>query len=470
MTIPVVMTTAGRTPQTAAALLSQLIAAVTATNPGYTANLPASLIEDISSTDVGALLICDSAVSELINSMTPYGANAFLLTQLGVLLGIPLGLNSNTSANVVFTGTPGYIISPGFTVSDGANQYTVVDGTVIGVGGTSTSTFVLAVNSGSFAVPANSITQIITSVPSGISLTVTNPLAGAPGLGTETEESYRTRVQDANLASAQGTPRFLRTLLGKIPGVTPNLVSVLQQSNGLWEVIVGPGGDANAIAFAIYQAIFDINQLTGSTLQATAITAANPGVVTTNLNHGYITGRVVTITGSANANYNGTFTATVIDEKTFSIGANTSAFGAYTGGGVVTPNLRNVVASLIDYPDTYTIPYVVPPQQTVTMTVLWNTTAVNFVNSSAVAQLAAPAIAAYVNGLAVGVPMNLFELQAVFQTAVASVLPAQLLTRMAFTVSINGVVTAPTAGTGVISGDPESYFSTTSASISITQG
>ncbi len=67
-TIPVALTTAGRVNQTPAALLTQLLASVATMAPGYTANLPGSLVEDISSTDVAALVICDQFVTELINS------------------------------------------------------------------------------------------------------------------------------------------------------------------------------------------------------------------------------------------------------------------------------------------------------------------------------------------------------------------------------------------------------------------
>jgi hypothetical protein len=39
-----------------------------------------------------------------------------------------------------------------------------------------------------------------------------------------------------------------------------------------------------------------------------------------------------------------------------------------------------------------------------------------------------------------------------------------------FSVSINGVSAAPAAGTGVIEGDPESYFFAQVSDITITQG
>ena len=87
-------------------------------------------------------------------------------------------------------------------------------------------------------------------------------------------------------------------------------------------------------------------------------------------------------------------------------------------------------------------------------------------------QLGAPALAAYVNSVCVGQPMNLFDLQTTFQQAVASVLSPSLLTRMVFAVSINGVGTPVESGTGVIAGDPESYFYTDPAGLDIviTQG
>ena len=163
-------------------------------------------------------------------------------------------------------------------------------------------------------------------------------------------------------------------------------------------------------------------------------------------------------------------TITVITPTTFSIGVNTTSLGTWTGGGVVTPNFRNIVVAISDYPDTYSIPYVSPPLQTVTMTVLWNTTAVNFVNVNGVAQLGSPAIVNYINSLPVGTPINLLDLEAAFQAAVSSILPPQQLTRMAISVSIDGVGSAPISGTFIIPGDPESYFLTNSSLVNISQG
>jgi hypothetical protein len=86
------------------------------------------------------------------------------------------------------------------------------------------------------------------------------------------------------------------------------------------------------------------------------------------------------------------------------------------------------------------------------------------------AALGATALANYINSIAVGAPMNLFELQNAYQIATASILPTAFLTRMVFAVTIDGVLTAPDAGTGIIAGDPESYFLTSVTYISIVQG
>lgn len=552
------MTQAGAQVTPPATLRDLLIALVSGTNPGYTANLPGSLIEDVSSTDVGAITLCDAARVELVNSLTPVGANLFLLNQLGQQFGVPVNQQTNTSALVQFHGTvamAGFVIAAGFVVSDGQHQYTVVDGGIIGSDGNSALLFASATTSGSWVVPANSITQLITSLPPGIAVTVTNPQAGTPSIGPQTAEQYRAQVVDAGLATAQGVQTMLKTLLANVPGVNPTLTTVLQVNGGGWEVIVS-GGDPYLVAYAIYKGVLDVSTLVGSTMVISGITQANPGVVTTTLNHGYVTGNPVTISSANPSAYNGTYSAVVVlDQKRFQLGnafsgvglvslawsssaggtatgstgtahgitpgstftiagaaptgwngtftaaagtggttiiwaltpnpgaatvtgsvqsgtANfsTAALPPYVSGGLCTPNSRNVVVSIKDYPDVYSVPYVQPPQQTVTMTVTWNTTATNFIADTSISQYAAPALVSYVNSLGTGVPMNQFELNAVFQSAVAAILPPQLLTRLVFAVSINGVSTPAQAGTGIIAGDPESYFLAQTAGINIVRG
>jgi hypothetical protein len=476
-TVNVTLTAAGRVNTPPATLNATLIANAVSLSPGLTATLPGSLIEDISSTDTGALIVIDQAVTETLASISPYTANPYILTQLGQIY---LGQGStatpatNTSVYCVFTGSgvDGFVVAPGFTVSDGSNQYVTTIGGIVESGGSTGLIQFYAISSASFAVPANSVTTIVTSLPVGIGLTVTNPSSGTPGGAAQTEGAYRAQVLTAGLVGATGMPNYLTTLLLAIPGVQSNLINIRQQPGPTWEIIVGGTGDQYAIGLAIFEALFDINTLTGSSLLVTGITNANPGVVTTDLNHGYATGQTAQINGAVGiTGINGTnFTATVISPTSFSIGIDTTSSGAWTSGGIVTPNFRNATVTINQYPNSYTIPYVLPPVQVVSLEVTWNTSDLNFVSQSGVALLVQPAMAAYINGLPVGAPINELEMDSVFQTAVISLIPTNLLTRLVYTVTIDGVVTAPGTGEATIFGDPESYFSIAAASIIVQQG
>ena len=270
--LPLLFSATGPVATPPATLQAALIAYVSAIAPGYTADLPGSLIEDISSTDVGAMVAIDQARVDAVNNVSPYGANAYILAQLGAMFGIPQGAAANGSVYVVFTGSPGYVIPPEFVVSDGTNQYVIQDGGTVGSGGTSPSLYAVATNSGIFAIPAASVTTVITSVPSPYTLTVTNPLAGVPATAAQTVESYRSAVLQAFQVSISGTPAYLKTLLYAVPGVNPNLVSI-QQSGTFWKVVCG-GGDPYQVAGAIYAGVSNVGLLTGSATSARNITVS----------------------------------------------------------------------------------------------------------------------------------------------------------------------------------------------------
>jgi len=462
------ITTAGAIPALPTDLLNAEIAAATALAPGLTADLPGSLVEDMASTAAGAVVVQDQAFVDLVNSISPATANPSILYQLGQVYGVQQGQGSNTSVYVVFSGLAGFVIPVGFTVSDGTYQYTVQDGGIISTSGQSPALYCLATVAGSWAIPAGTVTQIITSVPSGYTLTCTNPSAGLPGLIAQTIASYQAQVMQAGMVTAQGVPTFIKAQLSQVSGVQPRLISVRNVATNQWEIICG-GGDPYQVANAIFNSVPDISNLVGSTLLVSGISSTNPAVVTTNLNHGYSTGQTVTISGVTPTGFNGTRTATVLSENTFSIPLNATSL-TYVSGGVVTPNLRNITVSVNDYPDTYSIVFVNPPAQTVQIAITWNTISTNLVSPTAIAQLATPAIATYINSIAVGQPINTFELQEAFQLAVAPILPVSQISKINYVVDINGIATSPVTGTLLIYGDPESYFSTNSSLITITQG
>jgi hypothetical protein len=111
----------------------------------------------------------------------------------------------------------------------------------------------------------------------------------------------------------------------------------------------------------------------------------------------------------------------------------------------------------------------VPFFQFTNITLQWNTIATNFVSPSAVATLAGPAIVNYVNSIPVGQPLNVFEVQSVFQAAVISILDPRLISVINVTVLVNGVQLSPASGTGLIYGDPQSYFETTLGEVTVSQ-
>lgn len=558
--LPTVITSAGLIPTPPATLRAMLVQIVALTNPGYTANLPGTLIEDIASTDTQALVMIDQARVEALNSLTPYGCNEFVLVLLGKVYGVDIGIPVNTAVFVQFTGLPGFVIGRGFVVGDGTYEYVVQDGGIIGAAspnsplGLSAPLYCIATQSGTWAVPAGTVTLLITPPPSGFTLNVINPEPGIPATSAESATQYRSRVLRAGLAASQGMARYLRTLLSNVPGVQDRLIGIQQQApinGGGWMVMVG-GGDPYAVAYAIYQGLFDISTLTGSVINVLGITNASPALVSTDLNHGYFPGSPVTLEDSNPANYNGNFA--VIDTptlKTFHIGTpypanqitslvwaagvvtaifllphgvtvgstftlvgstptayngsfvaatvpnvttityalaanpgvetvlgqltagianfSTVGFPAYVNDAIAVPNARNLQVSVVDFPDTYVINYVVPPQQAVTCTVRWDTNSPNFVSPAAVAQMAAPALADYINSIIVGAPINILQMQDAFQNAVISILPPAFISVLTFQVAIDGVGTAPDLGTQIIEGDPQSFFFAQAADFNIEQ-
>jgi hypothetical protein len=395
---PLTLTSSGPVPTPPATINQALIADVQAIDPDYTANLPGTLIEDLSSTFTMGLVQANQAQVDAVNSISPSAASPSVLYQLGSGLGIPQGIGSNTSVYVVFSGPAGYLIPKGFIVSDGTYQYVVQDGGAIATNGETAPLYCVATQSGIWTPAVNSVTTLVTSVPSGYTLTCTNPTAGTPGTTAQTVQEYRSQILTAQAITVQGTADYIKTLLQTVPGVNPRLIGVLQASGG-WEVLCG-GGDPYQVAGAIYQAVLDLGTIVGS-------------------------------------------------------GINSN---------------RNITATITSPPNAYNVTFVNPPDQVVIMTVTWNTNLPNFTSGPQVSQLAQTALTSYINGIIVGQPINELEMTAVFQDAVASVLPEGNLTTLTFTVYINGTQTAPDAGTSIIPGDIESYFSAAATAVSVAQG
>ncbi|MCO4880230.1 hypothetical protein [Paraburkholderia caribensis] len=467
--LPTVVTINGPQPQNFSDLRDQLINGVAAINPGFTADLPGSLVEDLSSTATGAIALCDKARVDTIQSLTPYGANQYVLNQLGVQAGIQPGLGTRTSVFVQVTATPGFRMDRGYVFGDGANQYVLQDPVVVPASGVTNQLFCVATVDGPFAVPRNTVTQVLTRIPTGITVTCTNPNDGIPATQAESVETYRARVLEAESAIATGMTKTLRTALGQLPGVQSNRISVVQQPAGGWAVLVG-GGDPYAVANAIFSSMFDISLLKGSALTVSNITAATNGVATFNLNHGLVPGSTFTVTGT-NTPYDATYVVdTVTSPKVLTVTQNTSTFGAFPGHALLNPNPRDEVVTVLDSPDTYDVKYVLSPSQDVTVNVTWDSDAPNLIDDDAVSVAISPVVVSYINGLTTGKPINTFSLDAKVQAAVSSIIPVEYLSRLVYGVTIDGVVATPAIGTGLIYGDPESYFVTDNTQVVVVRG
>lgn len=450
---------AGPVPKTAEELRSELVSRATELSPGITTDLPGSLIEDIVSTDVGALLICDQARVDLINSVGPLKANLSMLNLLAQQSGVAAQkTEGSTTVPVTFSGPAGFPVPQGFLVGDGTYTYQVSDATIISASGISSSVTCVATNTGSWAVPAGSVNQILTSLPSDITLTCTNPVAGTPGGEPETNYEFRERVWQAQMSTVQGYPGFIRQKLTDLENVQARLVSVVQSGNS-WVVMCG-GGDIYEMAGAIYKSAGDISRLKGADLNVTGITNASPGVVTTDITHGFSSGQVINITGVTGmvGINNVPLTIAVLSPHTFSIGIDTTTSGSWTGGGMITPNLRNNVVTINDWPDNYLIPFVIPLQQLVTIKFEWATESTNYLTDATISSLVSEPVIQYVNSIYAGKPLNINNIKDVFLQSINSTIDMSLITTLNVIVTVNGVIANVDVGTNIISGDPYSYW------------
>lgn len=266
--IPLVLTDAGAQPTDPSVLRQAILNGVAAISSGYTANLPGTLIEDILSTDMGALVTIDQARVDTINSLYPYSANDYILSLLGAQLGIPQGQATNANVNVVFSGSSGQVVPQGTIVSDGIGQYVSTVGAIISASGSTVPVNCVA-NSSSIVVPAlpNAVTQVLTSFPSGVTITCNNPNAGIAALPPQTSDEYRSQLMLAYAAPVASSAAFILSTVLAVTGVNPLLTAVKVLSTGYQ--VIAAGGSPQAIGYAILTASADIYNLLGSQVSAT---------------------------------------------------------------------------------------------------------------------------------------------------------------------------------------------------------
>ncbi|MDT7494697.1 baseplate J/gp47 family protein [Citrobacter koseri] len=400
--LPISYDISGPVPKTTDELRQLVIDTATALSPGITTDLPGSLVEDMVSTSVGALVVCDQARVDLINSCSPYAANVHLLAQLGGMYGVQKGQGTNTSVYEVFSGPPGFAIPKGFMVGDGSYTYAVQRDTMIPESGQTEPVYCLATTEGTWAVPAGSVNQIKTSVPDSYNLTCTNLTDGLPGAPEQSFSSYRAQVFQAGMYGVQGTPDCYRIELKNVYGVQENLISYRQASLGSWVAVVG-GGDPYEVAYAIYKSVPDISALTND--------VSNPS-------------------------------GAPVEKK---------------------------MIPIIVYPDTYHVPYVVPSSQNVSVIITWNTVSTTYVDPTGIEKAVQPDIADYINAIAVGEPVNIYQIQDLFLKSVQGLVSASLVSMIDVQIGINGQIVPPVADSSLVYGDTYAYFSTSASQIQVKQ-
>lgn len=124
---------------------------------------------------------------------------------------------------------------------------------------------------------------------------------------------------------------------------------------------------------------------------------------------------------------------------------------------------------IIVYPDTYQVPYVVPSSQNVSVIITWNTVSTTYVDPTGIEKAVQPDIADYINAIAVGEPVNIYQIQDLFLKSVQGLVSASLVSMIDVQIGINGQIVPPVADSSLVYGDTYAYFSTSASQIQVKQ-
>ena len=250
------MTSGGLIPRTPSQIRSDLQDSLLSKDPSLTLDDPAysEIIPSWLDTSVSCIEEIEQIGIDTVNSIDPTLSNEMIADSLGYTLGIIRGESTRANVDVVFTGTNGYNIPKGFLVSNGTYQFYVLNGGVIADG--SVTLYCVCTVDGIIPIAENSVTQIITSVPSPYVLTCNNPIAGNQGSGLEPLSQYKARYIQAFNRVSTGTIAYCKELLSAV-NFDLKRISILP-SNGKTKIIVG-GGDPYLIGEAIFKSGLDIS-------------------------------------------------------------------------------------------------------------------------------------------------------------------------------------------------------------------
>ncbi|RYM58517.1 hypothetical protein BSR03_22005 [Serratia proteamaculans] len=121
------------------------------------------------------------------------------------------------------------------------------------------------------------------------------------------------------------------------------------------------------------------------------------------------------------------------------------------------------------YPDVYQVPFVVPSSQNVEVLITWNSASTTYIDPAGIAKAVQQNIADYVNAIAVGQPINIFQIQDIFLKSVEGLVAASLLSMIQVQIGINAAIKPPVPESSLVYGDTYAYFSTSAAQIQVKQ-
>ena len=208
----------------------------------YKEALGADLNLDVS-TPVGQLVVNDTkALTTAMAECVAMANETSVYTATGQALDVAAGRAgyfrkeaTPTTVVATITGSEGTTIPAGALVSDGTNQYKLLDTTTVPNSGSMTAEFQCTEN-GPIACPAGTLTTIVTTI-SGWD-TVTNANDGIMGYATESDNAFRDRI------TANYLNKRARSILGAIVdnvAALNDVVSVVGHENPTSDTITYDG-------------------------------------------------------------------------------------------------------------------------------------------------------------------------------------------------------------------------------------
>lgn len=190
---------------------------------------PATPAGQLIDSETAMVVTKDSEVLYMSQQFNPMTAEGVWQDALGQIYFLTRKTAEPTLVQCLCAGLAGTPIATGALVKDvHGQQYRCILGGTIPPGGKLTLTFA-AVTPGPMAVPAHSVTNIVTITPGWD--TVDNPTAGTPGRDAETRAEFEQRRAASVAKNAHGTVPALYGSLADLPGVL-DLVVLENTGNG----------------------------------------------------------------------------------------------------------------------------------------------------------------------------------------------------------------------------------------------